>query len=203
MKKILIIKFILLIFLSNLSYGSEKLNYKITAPSLVTDASIVPLRVDFSPPIKSGASFKVLVNGLPLADVSISKGELSQFSFMTSMFSDPSVVSVECLNCVGQSVRSKVEKPIGISNSEKQFPVKDIKGYASEGDLRFKIFYDSSELVQQPALITVKGDFLQIAIKSSNLASANQFIGIKGNIPRGKYCLTYKNQFESTGCLGF
>lgn len=200
---IAVLSFPLIFLVPSIAIAQEKTHYTIVAPSEVQNGYIVPFGVSFSPPLKQGDTFKVKIGNLPLAEVVVGTGRLEAFSFRTIMFSNPSVISIECVNCAGESFKSSVSSPAIIPTSSIESPVKEIKTLLKNGEMKFLISYDSPQNLIQPGFFTVDGESFKISLKMSNLSVANPFVGFKGSISPGKYCYSFKNQFETNGCASF
>lgn len=193
----------LMFLVPSVALALEKTNYTIVAPYEVQNGYVVPVGVSFSPPLKQGDSFRLMVSNLPLAEVTVRAGRLEFFSFRTIMFSNPSVISVECLNCVGESFKSSVSIPAIVPTSSIEAPVKKFTTSFKNGEMKFLIWYDSPQNLIQPGLFTVDGELFKISLKMSNLSVVNPFVGFRGSISPGKYCYSFKNQFETNECASF
>jgi len=172
--------------------SANRINFVIQAPRPVVDhGGIVPLGVTFDPPLIVGASAKILVNKEVAYEIQVLEGTLSRFFTRVLFPINPSVVSIECLGCVGENYQSEVRLvvPLQTVNSH---PTR-VRVAKSPNNIRFLVDADSTI----SGNFSVSGSGFKVKVLLSKYVVKNPFFGFEGSISNGQYC----GEFVTSGSI--
>jgi hypothetical protein len=164
--------------------GSIKPKVLASAPASVEDGAVVPINIEFSPPLKAGESVEVIVAGMNATKLDVLTGEVQSWVLGAAMPKSGSII-------VGTSRGEFSEKPVMVKvsiaanitgNASLPLPNTNTATVKTENG-ETKIIFQDGALSRGKLFIT--GSSFQISITGTPYISAKPFFSFKSNMKNG------------------
>lgn len=166
-------------------------------PEVSESGCVTPVSLNFIPPIPSGKSFDLLVNGLNVANIFVNRGFLYGFSYRAIMYSSGDVSAV----CEGCSVTRAFINVTKACDKLSEQTVGNGTSRVRTNDFEFKTLISGS---YPNGKISMTGQAIEITITPTIYTVLNPYIGIKTEPPfTGEGCVTVSpsnNSFSRKSC---